>query len=101
MPTDERPPPEPWYKKLVPTALKSVWETVKTDWREAGEEAERQDPWHVQTNREQARIAWEALRGRIPHEEAMLLYREAGQRREKLSSQLRGHPSAEDGPANG
>ena len=94
MQTDERPPP--WYDRLVPATLKRAWETVKTDWRAAKQEAERQDPWHVRIHEEMVSISWEALRGGIPHDEGMRLYREAEERRDTLLSPLRAPPSADD-----
>ena len=100
MQTDERPPPEPWYKKLVPASLTRVWETVKTDWREAKEEAEREDPWHVRTCEEISRIAWQGATGKIPTDEAFRLIHEVKHRRDTVMRQLRGDDPAVGAPAN-
>jgi len=79
----------PWYDPVL-SPFKRAWEKVKTDWREAGEEAERQNAWAYLTRRERRRIHWEALRGRIPEDEADRLIDEVNQRRTTLLKHLQG-----------
>lgn len=93
--------PEPWYSRLF-SPLKCAWEQLKTDWREAGEEVDRRDPWEAEEREAARRDFLHCLRAG-PFREHVVgeEVRRVRARRAAILKGLQGPGDPEDGPANG
>jgi hypothetical protein len=86
----------PWYGPIL-SPFKRAWEQAKTDWREARQEDELENPWTYRIRAEQRRILSDP---NLDARTAVKLYWATGQRQRELLEQIRGHAPDGTSPTN-